>query len=207
MQWTRLKREQAAEMITKMGAAADAIIFSKDVTEVAFKTLPFYSRYKLLRLTNYATMPSFTMQYLSDDKRFIPLDGTAAPVYEANDTDHIRLTEDNIVEYLDFFFSHVQGADGDIYLIKDPKKLPFIGSLTQEQQQSIIKSHKPLRVYDDVIPHSFRVSGTLYYDGSLISATVHADPDGKLSVFDQTLLLQGIHFPQDAMNFDLAIGE
>ena len=207
MQWTRLKRDQAIQMLNKMGTAADAITFSKDVTEVAFKPLPFYSRFRLLRLTNYATMPAFTMQYLSDDTRFIPLDGTAAPIYEANDTDHIHLTEENIVDYIDFFFSHVQGVDGDILLLKDPEKLPFIASLTQEQRQRLGKSFKPLRVYADIVPHSYRVSGTLYYDGSLISATIHADPDGKLTVFDQTLLMQGISFPQDATAYDLAIGE
>lgn len=194
-------------MLDKMGNAADAVVFSKEATEVAFKTLPFYHKYKLLRLTNYATMPSFTMQYLSDETQFIPLDGTAAPIYAVNDKDHIRLDENNVIEYLDFFFANVQGADGDIYLIKAPEKLPFIGSLSPEQQQSIIKSYKPLRVYADVAPYSFRVSGTLYYDGSLISATIHADPEGKLSIFDQTLLLQGIHFPQGTMAYDWAIGE
>ena len=205
--WTRLKRDQAAEVLTKMGTAADAIIFSKEATEVAFKNLPFYGRFKLLRLTNFATMPSFTMEYLSDGERYIPLDGTAAPVYEANDKDHIRLTESNVVDYLDFFFSHVQGADGDIFLVKDPHKLTFLQSFTPEQQQSLIQSHKPVRVVSDATPHSFHVSGTLYYDGSLISATIHADADGKLSIFDQTLLLQGIHFPHDALAQQWAIGE
>lgn len=207
MEWTRLKRNEAADTLDKMGGAADAIVFSKETTEVAWKPLPFYTHFRLMRLTNYATMPAFTMEYLSDKNRFIPLDGTASPVYEINDADPIHLNEDNVVPYLDFFFSHVQGADGDIFLVKDPRKLPFIGSLTPDQQQSLINSHKPLRVYADAMPRSFNVSGTLYYDGSLMSATIHTDPDGKLSIYDQTLLLQGIHFPRDATAYDWAIGE
>jgi len=193
--WTRLNREQAHAVLDALSGHKDAVVFSKEATEVSWRNLPFYSHYKLYRLINYATMPTFSMMYLSNDEEFITIDGTAAPIYEVNDKDPIRLNEMNVVPYLDFFFSNVQGSEGDVFLIKDPRKMPFMDSLSDGQQQSIISSFKPLAVAVDTENQSFRVSGTLYYGGGLLSSAIIVSQDGKLAFQEQQLLLTGIHFP------------
>lgn len=193
-QWNRLSKDQAHGVLDKLSTHSDAIVFSKEATEVSVCSMPFYSHYKLYRLINYATMPSFSMQYLSNGVEFISLDGTANPLYTANEKDPLKLTESNVIPYLDFFFSYVQGSEGDIFLIKDPRKMPVMSSLNAEQQQSIINSYKPLQVATN--DKGWLVSGTLYYDGSLLSAAIQVTPNGKLAFQDQALLLQGIHFPQ-----------
>ncbi|MBI1216239.1 MAG: hypothetical protein GC185_10540 [Alphaproteobacteria bacterium] len=193
--WTRLVREQAHKVLDKLSGHKDAVVFSKEATEVAWRNLPFYSHYKLYRLVNYATMPTFSMMYLSNDEEFITVDGTAGPIYTVNEKDPIRLNEMNVVPYLDFFFSNVQGSEGDVFLIKDPRKMPMLDSLSEGQQQSVISSFKPLSVSMDTVQHNFKVSGTLYYGGGLLSSTIIVAHDGKLSFQDQSLLLTGIHFP------------
>ena len=101
----------------------------------------------------------------------------------------------NTIAYLDFFFANVQGSEGDVFLIKDPKKLPFISALTKEQREIVITNFKPLQVSQNAAANVFRVHGTLYYGGGLISSTILVTEDGKLSFQDQTLLLNGIYFP------------
>lgn len=204
--WTRLNREETRDALDRLGAQRDALVFSRDTTEVSFRALPFYSRYELYRLANYATMPVFTMTYLSDGEEFIALDGTEAPIYAANEKDPIRLNEMNVVAYLDFFFSNVHGEDGDVFLIKDPRKMPFLSSLTGQQQQSVVNNFKPLKVEHDAAPNIFRVSGTLYYGGGLMASTVLVTPQGVLSFEDQRLLLAGIRFP-DSIAHDHAWAE
>lgn len=193
--WTRLKREEAHDVLGRLSGHPDAVVFSKEATEVSWRKLPFYTNYKLYRLINYATMPTFSMMYLSNGQDFVGLDGTATPIYTVNEKDPIRVNEMNVIPYLDFFFSNVQGSEGDVFLIKDPRRMPFMDSLTPAQQQSVINSYKPLKVSSDTAANLFRVSGTLYYGGGLISATINVVPDGKLSFQEQNLLLSGIHFP------------
>jgi hypothetical protein len=194
--WTRLGKEEAHQVLDKLGGNRDAIVFSKEATEVSWRSLPFYTRYKHYRLVNYATMPTFSLTYLGGGADFITLDGTANPIYTANETDPIRLNEMNIVAYLDFFFANVQGSEGEVFLIKDPRKMPFLQSLSDAQQQSIISSFRPLETAIDAENGGFRVFGTLYYGGGLISSAILVSNDGKLSFQDQSLLLTGIHFPQ-----------
>ena len=195
--WNRVPREQANEILKLVSSSSDSAVFSEQLTEVTWADLPFYKNFNHYRLTNYATLPCFTMDYLGDieNQIFYPLTGLANTIYDANDQDKIDLTEDTVVAYLDFFFKQVQGPDGDIYLIKTPEDLPMLSSLPENQQQSVIKNHKALVINSDVKPGEFHVSGTLYYDGSLISAMINVQKNGKMSIQDQTLLLHGIHFP------------
>ncbi len=191
--WTRLPREQAHQVLNKLSGHRDAVVFSKEATEVSVRVLPFYNHYKLYRLVNYATMPTFSMLYLGNGDEFISLDGTANPIYTANEKDPIHVNELNVISYLDFFFSNVQGSEGDVFLIKDPRKMPFLESLSENQQQSVVNSFRPLKVTHE--SGLYRVSGTIYYGGGLISANILISPEGKISFQDQNLLLTGIHFP------------
>ncbi len=194
--WTRLKREDSHQVLSKLSGHRDAVVFSREATEVATRVLPFYNNYKLYRLVNYATMPTFSMLYLSNGEEFISIDGTANPIYAVNGKDPVSVMTDTVIPYLDFFFSNVQGSEGDIFLIKDPRKMPFLDSLSDNQQQSVISSFKPLQVLaDGENPGAFRVQGTLYYGGGLIAATIQVMPNGRLSFVEQNLLLTGIHFP------------
>jgi len=193
--WTRLNREQSHQVLDKLSGHKDAVVFSKEATEVSWRSLPFYNNYRLYRLINYATMPTFSMMYLSNGDEYLSIDGTANPIYTINEKDGIRLNEMNVIPYLDFFFTNVQGSEGDIFLIKDPRKMPMLDSLSEGQQQSVISSFKPLKVSYDATQHVHRVSGTIYYGGGLISATILVTAEGKLAFQEQNLLLTGIHFP------------
>ena len=194
LQWTKLGREQAHKVLEQLSARKDAVVFSKDYTEVSSCTLPFYTNYWLFRLVNYATMPTFTMTYFSDGSEYIALDGTANPIYTVNEKSPIHLTELNVVDYLEFFFSHVQGSEGDVFLIKDLRQMPFMNTLSEAQQQSVMNNVKPVTVVTDSM-QNFRVRGALYYGEEVITATVVIKPDGKMTFQDQVPLLSGIHFP------------
>lgn len=193
--WTRLNRDEAHQVLNHLSGTRDAVVFSKDATEVSWRSMPFYNGYKVYRLINYATMPTFSLTYLGNGEEFITLDGTANPIYAVNEKDPIRLNEMNVVAYLDFFFGNVQGSEGDVFIIKDPKRLPFLASLTKDQRDSVLSGFKPLQVSQNAAANIFRVSGTLYYGGGLISSTINVASDGKLSFQDQSLLLNGIYFP------------
>lgn len=193
--WTQLNHREAHEVLDKLVAHKDSVVFSKETTEVSWRTLPFYTHYRLYRLINYATMPTFSMPYLSNGEEFIAIDGTANPIYAVNAKDPVRLNEMNVIPYLDFFFSNVQGSEGDVFLIKNPRKMPFMDSLSENQQQSVISTFKPLHIANDVTAGLYKVSGTIYYGGGLISATIAVDHSGKITFQDQNLLLSGIYFP------------
>ena len=194
-QWIKMNHEQAGRVLGQLHGREDAVVFSRDVTEVAWKGLAFYNNYRLCRLINYATMPVFTMVYLTDGTDYIQLDGTANPIYIADEKDPLMLNEENVISYLEFFFSNVQGSEGEVFLIRDPHKMPFMNTLSAVQRQSIIDHFRPPLVSFDPAANAYKVSGILHYGGSLLAAVIVVATDGKISFQEQSLLLSGIHFP------------
>lgn len=195
--WTRLKRDEAHQVLDRLSGNRDAIVFSREATEVSCRTLPFYMNWRIFRLINFATMPTFSMMYLSDGHDFIALDGTANPIYAVNAKAPIALSVNSVIPYLDFFFSNVQGSEGDIFLIKDPQKMPFLSSLSAAQQSNIAASFKPLQIVAEPDGSAFRATGTLVYGGALIAAGIQVMADGRLGFQDQQLLMTGIHIPHN----------
>jgi hypothetical protein len=194
-QWIRMNHEQAGRVLGQLNSQKDAVVFSRDVTEVSWRGLAFYTNYHLCRLTNYATMPVFTMVYLTDGSDYIPLDGTANPIYVVDEKDPLILSEANVIPYLEFFFSNVQGSEGDVFLIRDPHKMPFMNSLSAEQRKGIIDNFRPVSVSFDPAESVYKVTGTLHYGGSLLGSTIAVATDGRISFHEQSLLMSGIHFP------------
>jgi len=196
--WSRLEIIDGNKILDKLDSNKDAIVFSKTVTEVSYQKLPFYNNYKLYRLINYATMPVFTMLYLGDSDRFLTIDGLSNPIYIANEKDPIKLNEVTIIPYLDFFFEHVKGSEGDVFLIKDPKRMPFMKYLNDNQKQNIEKSFKPIEVtYPKENNKNFEITGNLYYGGGIINASISVDTDGKIRFNKQNMLMSGIFLPDN----------
>ena len=193
-QWTKLNREQAQRVLRLLSNHKDAVVFSQELTGVSWRGLPFYTDYRLYRLVNYATMPTFTMTYLSNGSEYISLDGTANPIYMVNEKDPLQLDSLNVISYLEFFFNYVQGSEGDVSLIKDPNELIFMDDMDPDQQQSIVNNFKPLKFLSYTTEKAYEISGTLYYGCALITSTILIMPNGKISFQDQSLLLSGIPF-------------
>ena len=202
-QWERLPQEQAANVMRTIGAMADSAVFSVQMTEVTCRPLPFYKRYKLFRLTNYATMPCFKMDYLGDGEtgRFFPLNGLPNTLYDVNENDDIELDADTVVAYIDFFFAQVQGPEGDIYLIKAPDALPMLSSLPKNQQESVREHFQEMNVTENEANDGFTIAATLYYGGTLLSADIQVKKGGEISVSNQKMLLQNIHFPASPVDY------
>ena len=203
IEWERLPQEEASVVMRTIGESADSAVFSVHMTEVSRRPLPFYNKFKLYRLINYATMPCFKMDYLGDGEtgHFFPLDGLANTLYDVNDSDQITLTRDTVTPYLDFFFAKVQGPDGDIYLIKSANALPMLNSLPENQQEKIREHFKDIQISETEDQNGFLIQATLFYGGTLLSADILVKKNGQISVDNQKLMLRGIHFPSAPVEY------
>lgn len=189
LNWQRLDKPAAAAALTAIGSVIDPGLFPPIATEVKCLPQPFYRTFMLYRLTNYAAMPAFTMDFLSDNSVYYYLDGAAEPIYRVNERGPISLREDNVLAYLDFFFRNVKADDSDIYLIRDPAKLPFMASLPQQQREELQAHHNAPAVVFDALEDCFKVITTLYYGGGLMRAKIKVGANGSVDIEDLALLL------------------
>ena len=64
MNWQRLDRENTLKTIDSVKSASEAGLFSPTTSEVQRARLSFYEGIDLYKLTNFASLPSFTFEYL-----------------------------------------------------------------------------------------------------------------------------------------------
>lgn len=189
MEWVTLTREQSRIVINKVLTPEDGGLFNPMTSEVKTLSLPFYDQFQLYRITNYASLPSFTLEYLGNGDTFYRLDGHPDPIYQVNQLSPIRLDMNNVLLYLDFFLSNVQSEDGDIYLITEPEKLKFYDSLPADQQAEISAKTRQPEVSYEFNLNAFVVSATLYFTGMVMNAIIQIGEDGSIAVIDQTMLM------------------
>ena len=188
MHWRRLDREQTQSVLTSVTSADEAGLFSSATSEVERSVLPFYKTYMAYKVTNYASLPSFSFQYLGDGEFFHFLDGSSDSIQAVNDKGQLALDERNIVDYLGFYFESVGLDDGEeCHLIQNPADMPLFESLDESAEIAIIRNHKTPEVTSSA--DLFTVSADLYVDGQVIRATIEVKRgSGRVSVLDQTMI-------------------
>lgn len=187
-QWHKLDRERTVAMIESVRRAEDHILFSLATSEAKCAKLPFYRNLLLYRLTNYASLPSFSFDYIGDGKSYVHLDGSPTPIYAANDTGNLALSPETVVDYVSFFFNHVSGPDGDIYIIDELEDHPVLETLGADEAANLETHFRPAEItpQDD---GGYIVTTTLFYLGSLVRAIVAISEKGRIEVTDFQMLM------------------
>lgn len=189
MNWQKLDRSETAKIIQRVSETPDGTLFSITTSEATAAQLPFYRGFMLVRLTNYATLPSFTLDFLSDGTTFYLLDGSPDPLQKVAARGGLVLTQQNVAAYVDFFFKHVTTEEGDIYLIRDPDDMPFMDSLSLDQQMQIKRHHTDIAVAYNRDDDTFSVTADMYFAGVLLKATLTVQPDGHIEVSNHAMLM------------------
>lgn len=187
--WKRLSKEEGIAVMANIESEAFDELFKNDSSvEVNVTRLPFYNHFFLYRFTTYATMPSLSLEFLGDGTIFYHLDGAPDPIYYTNLKDPIQLSKRNVLEYLDFFFTRVEGTDGDIDLILDPTNSHHLDSASAETREKMLKRYDGLRIEYEIDPECFMVTTPCYFEGTLVEAKIAVLPNGGLTLMEHKML-------------------
>lgn len=189
MDWNRLDRQNSIAVLERITTAADPGLFSASSSEAQFRSLPFYQNFMLYRVTNYATLPCFSLDFLSDGESFHLLDGSADPIFNVNAQGSLYLNENNVVDYVAFYLGNVMAEDGDIYMIQDPDDLPFIDSLSLDQQLELKARHKDAQIAVDQTSGDFIVLADLFYGGTLLKSAITVNTSGDIHIQPRDMLM------------------
>ncbi len=192
MNWQRLDRETSLSIIESVKSASEPGLFASATTEVQRARLSFYEGMDAYKLTNFASLPSFTFHYLGDGKFFNYLDGTELPIYLINDKGVLSLNDRSVVDYLEFFFAHVIDEDAEMMLIKNPHDMPLLDSLEPDSLDAVIRNHKPAIVTYDAGYDVYTVEADLYDDGLVLRATVEVNQHGRVKLTDRKMIVNAV---------------
>ena len=181
MNWHRLDRDKTVDMINSVKSAAEALLFSPITSEAKCTRLPFYTNHLLYRLTNYASLPTFSMDFIGDGQKFFYLDGSDNPINQINGMAGLNLTKETVIPYLNFYFLNVRLEEGEIIVLKDPQEAATIDMFDDERRENIDLQPDQAKISSDGAG-VFVVLTPIFLDGSLVDAEITVDAAGHVNV-------------------------
>lgn len=192
MHWQRLDRDNSLKVIDSVKSAENAGLFSHTTSEVQRSRLGFYKDYSIYKVTNYASLPSFSFEYLSDGLFFHYLDGTEAPIHTVNDKGVLTLDKNNVMAYLAFYFAHVGDDEGDIIVINNPSDMPMLDSLDAEAYDAVFSNYKAPEIHYDGGFDAYEVTTDLYKDSRVMRAAIEINVKGRVKIKGQKMIMQEV---------------
>ena len=169
------------------------VCFRFGTSEVQRGRVPFYKDYFVYKVTNFASLPSFSFEYLSDGTYFHYLDGTEAPIHAVNDKGVLTLDKNNVMEYLSFYFDQVGGEDGDdIVVINNPHDMPLLDSLDAASYDAVFKQHKPAEIHYDGGFDAYEIETDLYTDSQVVRAKIEVNTKGRVTIKSQKMTMNEV---------------
>jgi hypothetical protein len=189
MHWQKLDRDNKIKTIESITSSDTGGLFSVATCDVEQARLSFYNNYRLFKITNYSSLPSFSFEYLSDGTFFHHLDGTEGPIYVVNDKGELSLNEYNVVSYLEFFFSVSEGDDGEeMVVLKDVDSMPLLSSMGEDVSDAMLRSHKNPKVKYSEAEGKYTVETDMFSDGQMIRATIDVSQTGRVKILEQKMI-------------------
>lgn len=192
MNWQRLDRDTTLKTIDSVKTASEAGLFSVSTSEVQRARLSFYESLSLYKITNFASLPSFTFEYLGDGQFFHYLDGTEQPIYAANDKGALSLNPANILDYIEFFMGHVMMEDDEVAFIRDARDMPLLESLDPDDAYIVARNHKAPEVSYDAGFDKYTVEADIYSEGQMLRALVEVTGSGRVSIVQRKMIVNTV---------------
>jgi ATP-dependent Zn protease len=212
--WRLLGDEECARAHASLADRAPQVLAGSAIASAQCSDLSFYDDHLLIELRFDSSRGLERVFGLHGPDQTHWLDGTSAPVHEANEADSLALTAATVHDYIRFFLYFVRGDDGAFALIESESELaladgdvsaghnggsPEVDVSELQARLANARSHaRPLTapvVGDD---GRWVVEGTVAYGGGLFESTFAVDADGQIEMLDDNPveLLGGIATPE-----------
>jgi len=182
--WNAVQGEELAGFLEQINPIDSKYKVKAESTEVHWRTLPFYETVALIRVkdTNW-TEKDLYIYYLTDQGNLFRLNGTSPPIHEVNDKAPIKVTEENVLDYLRFFCFFVRGEEGPFYVAEsmDDPSMPEMDDSTRSVIEGTVAPAEFLGVNDK--GYSL-CKAVVFYSNALFIANFAVQPSGMIEMLD-----------------------
>lgn len=188
MIWHRLDRDKTIDMIGRVKSAAEAMLFTPVTSEAKCTRLPFFQNFLLYRLTNFSSLPTFSMDFISNGETFHYMDGADTAIRHMVESGELVLNAETILPYLNFYYCYVRLAEGEIILLKNAAEAPSIDLYDEERREALDVIPEGVQIEQDASNGNFLILAPALYDSSPMEVLITVSPDGQVFTSPKRML-------------------
>lgn len=183
--WNPVQGDELKGFLDQINPVDGKYKVSTDSTEVHWRMLPFYDSVALIRVKdpNWVNK-KLNIYYLTDQGNLFRLNGTSPPIHEVNAKAPIKVTDDNVLDYLRFFCFFVRGEEGPFY-ISESMDDPNMPTDMDDTTRSVIEGTIRDASYEGKNDQGhYLCDAVVFYSNALFIANFAIQPSGMIEMLD-----------------------
>lgn len=183
--WTPVEGEYLQGFLDQINPIDGKYKVSTQTTKVMWRPLPFYDNVVLVRVQDSMWSPShLNIYYLTEQGNLYRLNGTSPPIHEVNAKAPVKVTEENVLEYLRFFCFFVRGEEGP-FLIAEDLNSPDMPQNMDAQTRSVVEGTIRPATFEGMNEQGyFLCDAVVFYANALFIANFAVQPTGMIEMLD-----------------------
>ncbi|MBL8637330.1 MAG: hypothetical protein JNN09_02410 [Alphaproteobacteria bacterium] len=197
--WNPVTGEELDGFLAQINPIDGKYQVSSNSTEVGWRMLPFYDHVVLIRLRDRTWgKQKLTIYYLTDQGTLFRLNGTSPPIHEVNAKAPVRITDQNVLEYLRFFCFFVRGEEGP-FLIAESMDDPYIPTNLDPKTRTVIEGTVRGASYEGRNEQGhFMCDAVVFYSNALFIANFAVQPSGMIEMLNDEPIAADLPVKVDA---------
>jgi hypothetical protein len=188
--WNAVSDTEKQGFFDKVGKIDDKHECTAETTEVHWRQLPFYKQVALIRLRDTNWDPShLSVYYLTNKGELTRLDGTSPPIHMTNAEAPIKVTEDNVLDYLRFFCFFVRGEEGPFLVSENMDSYGLPENMDDTTSKAVEGVLRPATYEGKNSEGHFMCDAIVFYSNALFLSNFAIQPSGMIEMLEDDPLL------------------
>jgi hypothetical protein len=184
--WQKVTGDQLEPFLKLVNPIKTKHVAQPATADVAWAQLPFYNTVALVRVDDRAWAPNTgPFWFLAKQGKMFLLDGSSAPIHDANEADPIKLSEAHALDYLRFFCYFVHGDEGPFLIVENIDHPALDKSRLEDATRKVIEDAiRPAAYEGRSAEGAYIASGMVLYGNALFSARFSMTENGMIEMID-----------------------
>ncbi len=186
--WNFVEGEALAGIVAKLNKEQNRYVISSTNSRVVWRTLLFYPGATLVRVTDLSWRPhGLSLYFIGLRGQYRRLDGARRFIHFLNEKIPLKLTAQNVIDYLRFYCFFVRWQSRPFLLVE---QIDDLGSFSPPLDPSLVAQIQPhlksVTILKEDSEAGFEIAATVRYSTSLFDCVFAVNPKGHVRMLSET---------------------
>jgi len=189
-QFIKLDLLECETILEEINPALQGTRFHPATVTILAQDSLFYPGYRFLDIADYETVPNLRKFALYKPGHVVILNWTNEPIYALNDRVPITLDDQNVADYVRFFFTYVRGKHGRFLITESVDDVLWREEPPPAARKAIGKMLEPLHILSKGDKGEYKLVARMMFKDSLFKTVVNVQKNGLVNLSDEELLIE-----------------